>query len=63
MDKQIGTCGVCGGQVTEPTIWHGIYPPVPRCLSCGRTPNTGKTRTLPMNNDPLRTNIKDLNHD
>lgn len=34
----IGTCGNCGGRVTVPTVWMGIYPPTPRCESCGKSP-------------------------
>lgn len=34
----IGTCGNCGGRVIVPTVWWGIYPPVPSCESCGATP-------------------------
>lgn len=33
----IGQCSLCGGRVTVPTVWHGIYPPVPTCESCGAT--------------------------
>jgi len=33
----IGTCSICGGRVSVPTIWHGIIPPVPQCESCGAT--------------------------
>lgn len=25
----IGACSVCGGRVTVPDTWLGIYPPVP----------------------------------
>lgn len=31
----VGTCGSCGGRVTVPTAWWGIYPPRPTCESCG----------------------------
>lgn len=31
----IGTCSICGGRVTVPEIWGGIYPPTPTCASCG----------------------------
>lgn len=47
-DKIVGTCGKCGGIVTVPTIWHGIYPPVPTCNSCGATVKNNLP-TLPMN--------------
>ena len=35
MNHTIGTCSICGGQVTIPTVWAGIIPPTPSCLSCG----------------------------
>lgn len=35
MNKTIGTCSICGGRVTEPTVWHGVIPPTPTCESCG----------------------------
>jgi hypothetical protein len=31
----IGTCSLCGGRVTVPTVWMGIVPPDPTCGSCG----------------------------
>lgn len=31
----IGTCSLCGGAVTVPTLWGGIIPPTPTCSSCG----------------------------
>lgn len=34
-NKVIGTCSLCGGSVCVPTIWHGVYPPRPRCSRCG----------------------------
>ena len=33
----MGKCSLCGGYVTVPTVWHGIYPPTPTCDSCGAT--------------------------
>lgn len=31
----IGTCSICGGAVTAPTVWSGVVPPEPTCSSCG----------------------------
>lgn len=31
----VGTCSVCGGAVTVPSVWAGIIPPTPTCSSCG----------------------------
>jgi hypothetical protein len=30
----VGTCSICGGRVSVPDIWMGIYPPIPQCDSC-----------------------------
>lgn len=38
MNKQtVGTCSICGGQVTIDTIFWSIVPPVPTCERCGAT--------------------------
>lgn len=37
MNNVIGTCSICGGRVTVPTVWHGIIPPTPTCEYCGAT--------------------------
>lgn len=33
--RTVGTCSICGGRVSVPDHWMGIYPPVPSCDSCG----------------------------
>lgn len=33
----IGTCSLCRGPVTVPTVWAGIIPPTPTCARCGAT--------------------------
>lgn len=48
MTKVIGTCSVCGGPVTIPTVWHGTNPPIARCSSCGATPAEGHGPIIPM---------------
>lgn len=35
MDKIIGQCSLCGGNVTVPTAWWSTEPPVPHCKKCG----------------------------
>lgn len=35
MNKVIGTCSLCGGQVCVPTIYHSVVPPRPQCVRCG----------------------------
>ena len=46
--RTVGTCGSCGGAVTVPTAWHGIYPPTPTCRKCGATPVENHGPVLPM---------------
>lgn len=36
----IGTCSLCSGAVAVPSVWAGIKPPIPTCLSCKATPRT-----------------------
>lgn len=50
--RTVGTCGSCGGAVTEPDPWWGINPPPKRCESCGREPVEQFGPVLPMK--PLR---------
>lgn len=35
MDSVVGSCSLCGGPVTIPTVWMAVIPPVPRCAHCG----------------------------
>lgn len=50
MDSRVvGKCGACGGVVTVPNVWMGIYPPVPQCNSCHRVADqTAKMPIVPM---------------
>ena len=43
-----GTCGNCGGRVTKPTNWMGIYPPKPTCERCGAEAIGPEDTVLPM---------------
>lgn len=52
--KIVGTCGNCGGNVTVPMVWHGIYPPKPSCDSCGASPKRDKAEILDMEPRPAR---------
>ena len=36
MNKTVGQCGVCGGQVVVPILWAGTNPPDPQCEKCHR---------------------------
>lgn len=33
--KAMGKCSQCGGIVSVPEVWHGIFLPKPTCESCG----------------------------
>jgi hypothetical protein len=35
MSRVVGTCSVCGGAVTVPAVWCGVFPPTPTCSACG----------------------------
>lgn len=50
----IGTCGLCGGRVTVPDVWMGIYPPVPTCESCGAVAQQPQLPVIPMQPNPYR---------
>lgn len=49
----IGTCSNCGGQVTVPTIYWSVIPPVPTCESCGATARPHGP-VIDMNPSPVR---------
>lgn len=34
--KIVGICGVCGGEVVVPTVFHSTVPPKPQCSKCHR---------------------------
>jgi hypothetical protein len=53
MDHVVGRCGNCGGSVTVPRVWMGIYPPTPQCQSCHATPKP-RGPVLDMNPSPRR---------
>lgn len=35
--QTVGRCSICGGRVSVPAVWMGIYPPTPTCDKCGAT--------------------------
>lgn len=35
MSYVLGSCSICGGDVTMPNAWYSTKPPVPTCASCG----------------------------
>lgn len=44
----VGTCSLCSGAVTVPSIWMGIYPPTPKCSACGAHPKNPHGPTIEM---------------
>lgn len=50
MENQVtfGTCGICGGAVTVPAVWHGIIPPPKTCSQCGAVAVESHGPVLPM---------------
>ena len=40
----IGSCSLCGGDVTVPQVWGGLHIPLPTCENCGAT----KKKTGPI---------------
>ena len=48
-ERIVGKCGNCvTGVVVLPIIWHGIYPPRPKCKSCGSVALEPALPTIPM---------------
>ena len=44
----VGTCGLCGGPVTVPMLWHGINMPPKTCRDCGAIAKEDYGPVLPM---------------
>jgi len=44
----IGTCSLCGGDVTVHEMWAAVTPDVPRCQSCGATAKKPEPPVIPM---------------
>lgn len=48
-DQQIiGTCSLCGGAVTVPSLWWGVVPPIPTCTRCGAVQQESYGPVIPM---------------
>ena len=53
----VGRCSICGGNVTLPTYFASIIPPVPTCQSCGATAARPELPVVPM--EPRRFTTSD----
>lgn len=52
MKNTIGTCSLCGGPVTVPTVYHSVVPPTPRCEGCGAVPVASHGPVIAMRKAP-----------
>lgn len=52
-DRVVGTCSLCGGAVTVPSVFWSIVPPIPTCSRCGATPSQPHGPVIEM--QPSRT--------
>lgn len=52
MNRTIGTCSLCGGAVTVPSVWMGVIPPVPTCSGCGARAAEAHGPVIPMKPAP-----------
>jgi len=48
MNRAMGTCSICGGCVSVPTVWWGVIPPTPTCEACGAVPVEAHGPVIPM---------------
>lgn len=53
MEKIIGKCSLCGGDVVIPYVWHGTIPPKPTCSFCGATQKMPVIEMEKSNNEKL----------
>jgi hypothetical protein len=61
MNKKIGTCSLCGGNVViHEGAWMGINPPKPYCVKCGAVEDNSpvikmkKPNSQHESNDPIK---------
>lgn len=54
MYNTIGTCSICGGAVTTPMHWGGLFPPIPTCKDCGAIAQPNYGAVIPMQPRPQR---------
>lgn len=48
-NKPVGRCGICGGVVSVPLVFHSVVRPPPRCEKCGAVADeSADLPTMPM---------------
>lgn len=47
-EQVIGTCSLCGGPVTVPTVIWSVVPPSPTCQRCGAVQRQSYGPVIPM---------------
>jgi len=58
--RVLGSCSLCGGDVTTPTTWSGTSPPEPTCRRCGAV---AAKPVIPMVRPSVGTPIPHLTRD
>lgn len=57
----VGTCSLCGGMVTVPTVWFGVAPPIPICQQCGaHAAAHGPVIPMRHNSDVINTKTENI---
>jgi hypothetical protein len=54
--QTVGTCSICGGAVTLPTMYWSVVPPVPTCSRCGAMARSSGP-VIPMAPAPRRSTV------
>lgn len=52
LGTRVGTCSICGGPVSVPSVWYGVTPPVPTCEHCGAVRQDSYGPVIPMKPAP-----------
>ena len=59
MNKVIGKCSLCGGEVCVPKAWHGTHPPTPTCRQCHAVAEVAGP-VIPMKPAPQQQQLLDM---
>lgn len=54
----VGTCSLCGGCVSLPSVFWSVIPPTPTCEGCGATAKSDHGPIIPMSPPTTRTRIR-----